>query len=133
MAELLLRALDGTTKAMIASPVAGTFSSARFARSLRWRSSIAIVIRCERRATSVRLSRGGLWCFARSDSFETAVLLAANLGEDADTTAAVCGQLAGAHYGASGIPPGWLSKLVMCEEISALADELVEFGQSAAN
>jgi ADP-ribosyl-[dinitrogen reductase] hydrolase len=37
-----------------------------------------------------------LWSFQSTDSFEAAVLKAANLGDDADTTAAICGQLAGA-------------------------------------
>lgn len=40
-----------------------------------------------------------LWCFLRTDNFEQAILTAANLGDDADTTAAICGQLAGAYYG----------------------------------
>lgn len=52
-----------------------------------------------------------IWCVARSSSFEEAVLTAANLGDDADTTAAIAGQLAGALYGASGIPAHWLEKL----------------------
>ncbi|MEE4382812.1 MAG: ADP-ribosylglycohydrolase family protein [Pseudomonadales bacterium] len=47
------------------------------------------------------------WCFHRARSFEEAVLLAANLGDDADTTAAVVGQLAGAHFGQRGIPERW--------------------------
>ena len=45
-----------------------------------------------------------LWCVGRTGSFAEAVVLAANLGEDADTTAAITGQLAGALYGANGIP-----------------------------
>lgn len=45
-----------------------------------------------------------LWAFWNADTFEDAVLRAANLGEDADTTAAVAGQLAGAHWGETGIP-----------------------------
>lgn len=45
-----------------------------------------------------------LWSVGRTGSFEEAVLLAANLGEDADTTAAIAGQLAGALYGAHGSP-----------------------------
>ena len=45
-----------------------------------------------------------------------AVLKAANLGDDADTTAAICGQVAGAFYGESGIPGKWLDKLVMLQE-----------------
>ncbi len=40
-----------------------------------------------------------LWCCWQTDNFRDAVLLAANLGEDADTTAAVVGQIAGALYG----------------------------------
>ena len=65
-----------------------------------------------------------LWCFDQTDNFEAAILKAANLGDDADTTAAICGQVAGAFYGESGIPQKWLDKLVMREEISMLADRL---------
>jgi ADP-ribosyl-[dinitrogen reductase] hydrolase len=64
------------------------------------------------------------WCFWQSNSFSDAVLLAVNLGDDADTTGAVCGQIAGAFYGDEGIPPEWLSRLVMAEEIRSLADRL---------
>lgn len=46
---------------------------------------------------------------------------AANLGDDADTTAAIAGQLAGAMHGASGIPPEWLA---MRRRIESLADAL---------
>ncbi len=66
-----------------------------------------------------------LWSFERTRSFEEAVLAAANLGDDADTTAAVCGQLAGACYGAEGIPERWLDRLVMRETIEAWADGLM--------
>lgn len=65
-----------------------------------------------------------LWCFLTTDSFEAAVLTAANLGDDADTTAAVCGQVAGAYYGVEGIPSHWLERLFMREEIVELADRL---------
>lgn len=67
-----------------------------------------------------------LWCFWATDSFEAAVLQAANLGEDADTTAAVCGQVAGAFYGESGIPARWLERLKMKAEITALAEGLYQ-------
>ncbi|MDQ0023998.1 ADP-ribosyl-[dinitrogen reductase] hydrolase [Variovorax paradoxus] len=67
-----------------------------------------------------------LWCFSGTESFEEAVLAAANLGDDADTTAAICGQLAGAHYGTSAIPQGWLEKLAMRGDIELLADLLME-------
>lgn len=66
-----------------------------------------------------------LWCFMKTQSYKEAVLRAANLGDDADTTAAVCGQLAGAYYGETGIPPSWLEKLAMRVEITDLAEKLV--------
>jgi ADP-ribosyl-[dinitrogen reductase] hydrolase len=65
-----------------------------------------------------------LWCFHHTDNFADAVLAAANLGDDADTTAAIVGQLAGAHYGARGIPTHWLEKLHMRDEITATATAL---------
>ncbi|MGZ8941542.1 MAG: ADP-ribosylglycohydrolase family protein [Methylobacter sp.] len=67
-----------------------------------------------------------LWCFWTTDNFESAILKAANLGDDADTTAAVCGQLAGAYYGLPGIPPHWLERLVQREMIQELADRLYQ-------
>ena len=65
-----------------------------------------------------------LWAFHRSDGFREGALLAVNLGEDADTTGAIYGQIAGAHYGAEAIPPVWRHKLTMGEKITSLADRL---------
>ena len=65
-----------------------------------------------------------LWAFHNSRTFEEGCLLAVNLGEDADTTGAVYGQLAGAYYGAEGIPDDWRNKLAMRDEILAFADDL---------
>lgn len=65
-----------------------------------------------------------MWCFMKTDSFADAILRASNLGDDADTTAAVCGQVAGAYYGASQIPAGWLRRLALMSEITKLADQL---------
>jgi ADP-ribosyl-[dinitrogen reductase] hydrolase len=67
-----------------------------------------------------------LWCFARHDNYKDAVLEAVNLGDDADTTAAIVGQLAGAFYGEAGIPATWLSRLHLSSDIRALADSLHE-------
>lgn len=52
----------------------------------------------------VQSLEAALWAFHDARSFEEAVLKAVNLGDDADTTGAVCGQLAGAFWGESGIP-----------------------------
>lgn len=65
-----------------------------------------------------------LWCFHHTTNFADAVLAATNLGDDADTTAAIVGQLAGAFYGASGIPEHWLLKLHMWAEITQMASAL---------
>ena len=71
-----------------------------------------------------------LWCVDGTGSFEQAVLLAANLGDDADTVAAITGQLAGAIYGASAIPESWRKRVAWGDEIEQLARAL--FGVSAA-
>ena len=65
-----------------------------------------------------------LWAFHRSDGFREGALLAVNLGDDADTTGAIYGQIAGAHYGAEAIPATWRDKLAMAAEIRSLADRL---------
>lgn len=65
-----------------------------------------------------------LWCFWTTETYEQAVLAATNLGDDADTTAAICGQVAGAYYGESAIPSHWLTQLTMRDEITELADRL---------
>jgi ADP-ribosyl-[dinitrogen reductase] hydrolase len=51
----------------------------------------------------VKSLEASLWAFHDASSFEEAVLKAVNLGDDADTTGAICGQLAGAYWGESGI------------------------------
>ena len=55
----------------------------------------------------VRSLEAALWAFWNSENFDEAVLQAVNLGNDADTTGAVCGQIAGAFWGEDGIPAGW--------------------------
>ncbi len=72
----------------------------------------------------VRSLEAALWAFDRSASFEEGCLLAVNLGHDADTTAAVYGQLAGALYGEQGIPERWLTRLAFGDTIRMFADKL---------
>jgi ADP-ribosylglycohydrolase len=67
-----------------------------------------------------------LWAFYHTHSFRDGALLAVNLGEDADTTGAVYGQLAGAYYGDAGIPSEWKSMLSHNEYIRSLAHKLYE-------
>ena len=72
----------------------------------------------------VESMEAALWAFHQSRDFRQGALLAANLGDDADTTAAIYGQIAGAHYGAEGIPPEWRELLTMATEITGMADGL---------
>ena len=65
-----------------------------------------------------------LWCFATTKSFKAAILKSANLGDDADTTAAICGQVAGAYYGESGIPQRWRDLVAMRKNIYELATQI---------
>ncbi|MEM3421858.1 MAG: ADP-ribosylglycohydrolase family protein [Candidatus Hadarchaeum sp.] len=73
-----------------------------------------------------------MWCFSHTQSFKEAILLAVNLGDDADTTAAVCGQVAGAYYGAQQIPAAWIEQLALCSEIKELADRLYHMNRDRA-
>jgi ADP-ribosyl-[dinitrogen reductase] hydrolase len=66
-----------------------------------------------------------LWAFRSTRSFRDGVLAAVNLGDDADTTAAIYGQLGGAVYGLDGIPRGWRERVVMGDALVAMADELL--------
>lgn len=73
----------------------------------------------------VNALEAALWAFHHSTSFRGGCLMAVNLGDDADTTGAIYGQLAGAYYGYSAIPEGWRAKLAMRETIEALAIKLL--------
>jgi len=125
MGRILWRALNGLEKEDVALGDRHTFIGTE---------KIVAIARGEYRQKTESEIRGtgyvvdcleaALWCFTHSSNYREAVLMAANLGDDADTTAAVCGQIAGAFYGASGIPQPWLHKLAMREEIEALAQKL---------
>lgn len=72
----------------------------------------------------VRSLEAALWAFYHSSSFREGCLLAVNLGDDADTTGAVYGQLAGAFYGEQGIPEAWRTRLALRPLIESLAAQL---------
>ena len=74
----------------------------------------------------VQSMEAALWAFHHSSSFREGALLAVNLGDDADTTGAIYGQLAGAFYGEVAIPEEWLSKLHGREMIDDLATGLMK-------
>jgi ADP-ribosylglycohydrolase len=65
-----------------------------------------------------------LWAFHATADFRTGCLAAANLGDDADTTAAIFGQIGGAFYGEGGIPAEWRDRLAMWEVVDRYAEGL---------
>jgi len=67
-----------------------------------------------------------LWAFHHSDSFREGALRAVNLGNDADTTGAIYGQLAGAYYGVNAIPQDWIERLALRELITETATALFD-------
>ncbi len=73
----------------------------------------------------VKSLEAALWAFHSSDNFASGCLLAANLGDDADTTGAVYGQLAGAFYGYASIPDSGRIRLKSREVITDLARRLM--------
>lgn len=66
------------------------------------------------------------WALEHCDSLEEGIITIANLGQDADTNAAVTGALLGARYGASALPPRWLTVLENRAQLEALADRLYD-------
>ncbi len=67
----------------------------------------------------VKSLEASLWAFHNANAFEEAVLKAVNLGDDADTTGAICGQLAGAYWGESRIPTSLRSGLARTDLLEA--------------
>jgi ADP-ribosyl-[dinitrogen reductase] hydrolase len=104
-------------------------------RSEPYVGSIGIIMRGrwrEKARTEIRSTgyvahslEAALWCVDRTTVYRDAVLMAANLGEDADTTAAITGQLAGALYGVTAIPENWVSRVAWGDQIKARAATLV--------
>jgi len=125
LARMICRALAGRAKDEVILGDSSSFTGSPSIESLargRFRGKSREEIRGS--GYVVESLEAALWCFDRTDSYEAAVLEAANLGDDADTTAAVTGQIAGAFYGEGGIPTRWLERLAMRPEIAALADRL---------
>ena len=74
----------------------------------------------------VKSIEAALWAFASTNDFREGCLRAVNLGDDADTTAAIYGQLAGACYGESGIPGEWRERLALRTVLDKYAASLAE-------
>jgi ADP-ribosyl-[dinitrogen reductase] hydrolase len=123
-AEILADAIEGRPRSEVMSPRTGLYAG-KIGGILKggWRGKLREAV-----ASSGYVAHSldaALWSVGRTGDFRSAILTAANLGGDADTTAAIAGQLAGALYGMSGIPAEWLEKLAWRERIVATGEELL--------
>jgi ADP-ribosyl-[dinitrogen reductase] hydrolase len=125
MAEIMLRALRGLPKAQMLAPSQ---------QDIPWTAAMQSLANADYQTKTEQTIEGtgyvvksleaALWCFYNTDTFETCVLKAANLGDDADTTAAIAGQIAGAFYGETAIPTHWKKQVTMASEIGQIAQQL---------
>ncbi len=136
-AGLLVGALNGVSKDDLLAerycPVAGYYQKHRLAAEI---DEIAAGSYKTRQPPEIKGSgyvvkslEAALWAFYHSGDFRSGCLLAANLGDDADTTAAIYGQLAGAYYGREGIPQEWLAKVAFRDKIDTFATKLYELSR----
>ena len=132
LAALLIGALQGRPRDEILSPlftpVAGLWDAQPLAAKIH---AVASGSFCRREPPAIRGTgyvveslEAALWAFSKSTCFRHGALLAVNLGNDADTTGAVYGQLAGAYYGVEGIPAEWRTRLAKLNLLERLAAQL---------
>ena len=62
-------------------------------------------------------------CLLTTNNYKDAVLKAVNYGDDTDTTAAVCGGLAGIYYGYDSIPNEWINTINKIDEVQSLCEK----------
>ena len=126
LGEVLIRSLQGKSKVDVLAPSQQVLELSSGLRSIacgEYQTKTIDQIRGS--GYVVESLEAALWSFWKTDNFKDGVLLAANLGDDADTTASIFGQIAGAYYGQGGIPVEWIQKLTMGDEIGELAEQLV--------
>ena len=133
---LMLGALDGRPKDEILAPgftpVPGYWDAHPLAPEVREvaRGSFRAKQPPDIRGTgyAVQSLEAALWAFHHARDFRDGALAAVNLGDDADTTGAVYGQLAGAYYGERAIPADWRAKLSLWPTLDRIADGLMAKG-----
>lgn len=122
LAEILTEAIAIGDKEAVLRPRTASEPSIAAVGSGSWRGKERPEIRSS--GYVVHTLEAALWCIDRTNEFAQAVLLAANLAEDADTVAAVTGQIAGALWGLGAIAQNWLDRLAWRENLEDVARKL---------
>ena len=126
MADLIVLALRGASKEEISSPPSMGGLPDRIEKVANGSFKIAQPPEIRGTGYVVDSLEAALWAFWNSDNFADGARLAVNLGDDADTTGAVYGQIAGAFYGDRGIPERWRNILALRDKIVAYATQLYD-------
>lgn len=123
LASFLASLIGGKPLTDVLSASQGFFSGAvQAVMNGSWRGKARPEIRSS--GYVIHTLEAALWCVAETTTFRDAVLLAVNLGDDADTVGAVTGQIAGAAYGVSSIPEEWFTRLAWNDRLADVADRL---------
>jgi len=138
-ASLLIGALQGRPKDELLSadfcPVPGLWTKAPLAPKITAVAADSFKVKAPPaiRGTGyvVDCLEAALWAFHRSATFRDGALRAVNLGDDADTTGAVYGQLAGAYYGEQGISESWRAMLTHRHRLEDYAEQLLQLGHGS--
>lgn len=123
-ASLLLKAFNGKTRSEILAPPSAQLGLCDRVADVAdggWRKQRKDI---KPSGYVVDSLEAALWAFEQAKDFRHGALLAVNLGGDADTIGAIYGQIAGAYFGASGIPESWVAKLAHLDVIKDLALKL---------
>ena len=126
MADLIVLALRGASKEEILSPPSMGGLPDKIGKVANGTFKTAQPPEIRGTGYVVDSLEAALWAFWNSDNFADGARLAVNLGDDADTTGAVYGQIAGAFYGDSGIPERWRNILALRDKIVAYATQLYD-------
>jgi ADP-ribosylglycohydrolase len=133
LAGLIVGALRGDSRELLLStmysPVEGLWKSkpldSRIAEIAAGSFKVKAPPAIEGAGYVVRSLEAALWAFHSTETYRAGCLAAANLGNDADTTAAVYGALAGAFYGEKAIPHAWRARLARKDLLEALSEGLL--------
>lgn len=128
--DLLVAALEGRLRERLPAVAASLHEEDRRISDTLLEAPVAEPAEVGNSAFVVDSLRTALWAVLRATTYEEAVCTVVNMGDDADTVAAITGALAGARHGARAIPQRWLDALEVRDQALALADRLADLADA---